>query len=122
LHFTHALLWRFFHSFGLGAALRAQSENKFLVRHYMKHYFYPRDDIRKGALEEAFANWKSMYNMSLCMTYGEVVFKSRVIWPKLITLMIASVSFIALAWKTYTIPQTWSVGDQLLRHILGVVR
>lgn len=70
LHFTHALLWRCFHSFGLGALLHAQSERKFLVRHYMKHYFYAQTDVRKGALEEAFANWKSIYNMSLSMTYG----------------------------------------------------
>ena len=70
LHFTHALLWRFFHSFGLGALLRAQSARKGYVRHYMKHYFYPKNDMRNAALQEAFENWKDLYNMSLCMTYG----------------------------------------------------
>ena len=70
LHFTHALFWRFFHSFGLGALLRAQSARKTYVRHYMKHYFYPKNDMRNAALQEAFENWKDLYNMSLCMTYG----------------------------------------------------
>ncbi|KAF9512838.1 hypothetical protein BS47DRAFT_1376879 [Hydnum rufescens UP504] len=100
LHFTHALFWRFFHSFGLGALLRAQSTRKGFVRHYMKHYFYPKNDMRNAALQEAFENWKDFYNLSLCMTY---------------------VSFVALAWKTYRLPQTWGAGDQLLRHILGAL-
>ena len=26
----------------------------------------------KGALIEAFSNWKSIYNMSMCMTYGKL--------------------------------------------------
>lgn len=68
---VHAFMWSMFHSFGLGLLLRAQSENKFLVRHFLKHYHYPRNDNGKGALYEAFSNWKSIYNMSMCMTYGE---------------------------------------------------
>ena len=71
LHFTHALLWCLFHSFGLGLILQAQSERKFLVRHFLKHYHYPRNDNGKGALIEAFSNWKSIYNMSMCMSYGK---------------------------------------------------
>jgi phosphatidylethanolamine N-methyltransferase len=74
LHFLHALAWRMFHSFALGFILRAQSSNKFLVRHFVKHYYYPYGEDsrsgRKAAVEEAFANWKAIYNMSLCMTYG----------------------------------------------------
>ena len=70
LHFVHALSWCLFHSFGLGLLLRAQSERKFLVRHFLKHYHYPRNDHGNGAVQEAFSNWKSMYNMSMCMTYG----------------------------------------------------
>ncbi|KAG8908830.1 phosphatidylethanolamine N-methyltransferase [Tulasnella sp. 403] len=98
LHFTHALLWRFFHSFGLGLLLKAQSDSKFMVRHFMKHYHYP--PASTGAIEETFRNWKGLYNMSLCMTYA---------------------SFIGLAWKTYSIPVDWTVGDQLLRHTLGLI-
>ncbi|OBZ74367.1 Phosphatidylethanolamine N-methyltransferase [Grifola frondosa] len=100
LHFTHALAWCLFHSFGLGLLLRAQSESKFLVRHFLKHYHYPRNDNGKGALQDAFLNWKSLYNLSMCMTYT---------------------SFIGLAWKTYSVPHEWTVGNELLRHTLGVI-
>lgn len=31
------------------------------------------------------------------------------------------VSFIGLAWKTYSIPTDWTVGVELLRHTLGAV-
>ena len=74
LYFCHALLWCLFHSFGLGLLLKAQSEKKFLVRHFLTHYHYPRNDNGKGALTEAFSNWKSIYNMSTCMTYGKLHF------------------------------------------------
>lgn len=70
LLFSHALLWRFFHSFGLGILLREQSRRKYMVGHFISHYYYPKGEIRQGALEDAFTNWKSLYNMSLCMTYG----------------------------------------------------
>ncbi|KZT00269.1 uncharacterized protein LAESUDRAFT_732419 [Laetiporus sulphureus 93-53] len=100
LHFVHALAWCLFHSFGLGLLLRAQSQRKFLVRHFLKHYHYPQRDRAKGAVLEAFSNWKVMYNLSMCMTY---------------------VSSVGLVWKTYTIPQDWTVGNELLRHTLGAI-
>ncbi|KAF7795113.1 hypothetical protein EIP86_006259 [Pleurotus ostreatoroseus] len=100
LYSAHTLTWCLFHSFGLGLLLRAQSERKFLVRHFLKHYHYPRGDDGKGALYEAFSNWKSIYNTSMCMTYA---------------------SFIGLAWKTYSIPNDWTVGNELLRHTLGAM-
>ncbi|EPQ55966.1 hypothetical protein GLOTRDRAFT_76181 [Gloeophyllum trabeum ATCC 11539] len=103
LYFAHALCWVLFHSVGLGLLLRAQSQHKFLVRHFMKHYHYPHDDRGDGAVVEAFANWKAIYNLSLCMTYG------------------ACASFGCLAWKTYAIPDEWSVGTELLRHTMGVL-
>lgn len=71
LHFVHASVWCLFHTFGLGLLLKAQSEKKFMVRHYLKHYHYPRNDNGKGAVQEAFSNWKAIYNTSMCMTYGE---------------------------------------------------
>nr|KIR88564.1 phosphatidylethanolamine N-methyltransferase [Cryptococcus tetragattii IND107] len=111
-HFLHALLWRLFHSFGLGLILRAQSKSKWLVRHYLKHYHYPEDahiddedesDIKesvvKRATEESFGNWQVMYNISLVMTY---------------------VSFVGLAWKTYHLPSDWTVSGTILRHVLGL--
>ncbi|QRW02367.1 methylene-fatty-acyl-phospholipid synthase [Ceratobasidium sp. AG-Ba] len=98
-YFLHALAWRIFHSFVLGGILKAQSEGKWLVRHYVQTYHYDqgRED---GAVEEAFASWKELYTMSLCGTYA---------------------SFVVLAWKNYSIPVDWSVGDQLLRHTFGML-
>ncbi len=82
-HFLHALTWRLFHSFGLGLLLRAQSNSKWLVRHFLKHYHYPgdlsndepadgqeRESVVRRATEEAFGNWQIGYNISLVMTYG----------------------------------------------------
>ena len=70
LHFCHALAWCIIHYFGLGLLLRAQSKSKFLVRHYLKNYHYSMDDGGQSAIVEAFANWKAIYNLSMCMTYG----------------------------------------------------
>lgn len=69
VHFLHALSWRLFHSFGLGLLLKAQSDSKWMVRHYVKHYYYP-PGSPTGAIEEAFDNWKGLYNLSSCMTYS----------------------------------------------------
>lgn len=74
LHFAHALAWCLFHCFGLGLLLRSQSRSKFLVRHFLKNYHYPPNDGDKGAVMEAFTNWKAIYNLSLCMTYGAFSF------------------------------------------------
>ena len=130
LYFFHALLWTLFHTFGLGCLLRAQSEKKFLVRHFIKHYHYPENDKGTGAVQEAFTNWKCIYNLSMCMTYGEnegaplhIVGAQRGIfsWKKLMSLSCLAVSFVGLVWKTYSFPSEWAVGNELLRHTLGVV-
>ncbi|KAF9559021.1 phosphatidylethanolamine N-methyltransferase [Agrocybe pediades] len=101
-HFLHALAWCIAHYFGLGLLLRAQSENKFLVRHYLKNYVYDyaQKDGAQNAIIEAFSNWKSIYNLSMCMTY---------------------VSCIGVAWKAYSVPHDWTVGHELLRHTLGAI-
>ncbi|SDA05367.1 BZ3501_MvSof-1269-A2-R1_Chr12-1g03351 [Microbotryum saponariae] len=96
LAFVHTLAWRCFHSFGLGSALKAQSERKWIVRHFLKHYHY---EVEGEAVDDAFKNWKATYNMSLCMSYA---------------------SFGALAWKCYSLPVDWTVGAQLVRHVLGI--
>ncbi|KAJ1303691.1 hypothetical protein OPQ81_008116 [Rhizoctonia solani] len=98
-YFLHALSWRIFHSFILGGILKAQSGSKWLVRHFVEHYYY-QQDREDGALEEAFTNWKQIYTMSLYGTYT---------------------SFVLLAWKTYSSPAEWTTGDQLLRHTLGLL-
>ena len=120
LHFVHAITWCLFQSFGLGVLLRAQSQSKFLVRHYLKHYHYPQHDRGQGAVQEAFQNWKVIYNLSMCMTYGEygmLQTSPRLMW------LIPVVSSACLAWRAYSIShwQQWTVGNELLRHTLGVV-
>ncbi|GAA5923256.1 hypothetical protein JCM3775_007484 [Rhodotorula graminis] len=97
LLFVHALAWRAFHTVALGVALKKQSERKWLVRHFLKHYHHEREG---DAVSETFDNWKGIYNLSLCMTY---------------------VSFIALAWKCYSIPANWGVGAVVVRHTLGLL-
>ena len=79
LHFVHALAWCGFHCIGLGLVLRAQSQSKFLVRHFLKHYHYPHNDRGQGAVHEAFQNWKQIYNTSMCMTYGGYGMFSRLL-------------------------------------------
>jgi len=114
LHFVHAIFWCSLHYFGLGLLLRAQSQNKFLVRHYLKNYHY--DDGGQGAIIEAFTNWKSIYNLSMCMTYGKS--SALPFCPSSLVL----VSCIGLVWKAYLLPTDWTVGDELLRHTIGIVR
>ncbi|KAG5637707.1 phosphatidylethanolamine N-methyltransferase [Sphagnurus paluster] len=99
LHFLHAVAWCLIHYVGLGYLLNAQSKNKYMVRHFMKNYHYSSNDGR-AAIAEAFTNWKAIYNLSMCMTY---------------------VSCIAVVWKTYSIPHDWTVGNELLRHVLGLL-
>lgn len=100
IHFAHACAWCLFHNFGLGLLLRAQSQSKYIVRHFLKNYHYPPNDNGDGAVQEAFTNWKGIYNLSLCMTY---------------------LSLGSLAWKTYTLPKMWTEGDELLCHTLGAL-
>ncbi|KAI0290051.1 phospholipid methyltransferase-domain-containing protein [Russula brevipes] len=100
LHFGHALAWTLFHTLCLGLVLHAQSTRKFLVRHFLEHYHYPMPDLRRGAVREAFASWKMVYNLSMCMSY---------------------VSCFGLVWKTYEPPHTWMTGNELLRHTIGTV-
>ncbi|KAK7448497.1 phosphatidylethanolamine N-methyltransferase [Stygiomarasmius scandens] len=100
LHVAHTLAWCMFHFVGLGFALREQSETKFLVRHFMKNYHYSANGDGKGATVEAFANWKAIYNASLTMTY---------------------ISFFGVVWRTYSLPQDWTVGTELLKHTMGAL-
>lgn len=96
LYYLNALAWRLIHSFGLGVLLHAQSENKWMVRHYLKHYVFSHSI---DAVYAAFSNWKVIYNTSLVMTYA---------------------SFGVLCWKCYApLGQDWTAGTDLLRHVLG---
>ncbi|KAF6750342.1 phosphatidylethanolamine N-methyltransferase [Ephemerocybe angulata] len=100
LHYFHALAWVFIHYVGLGQVLRAQSESKFLVRHFLKNYHYGERDVGEGPIIEAFTNWKIIYNLSMCMTY---------------------VSCLGLVWKSYSLPNDWGVGNELLCHTMGTL-
>ncbi|KAG8814574.1 phosphatidylethanolamine N-methyltransferase [Serendipita sp. 399] len=112
LHFAHALAWRIYYSFILGLILKGQSDSRFLVRHFLEHYHYSplsladspraRGDrgVKEGAIRDAFDNWKGMYNLGMVMCYA---------------------SFFGFAYQTYQLPAVWAVGDQLLRHTMGVL-
>jgi phosphatidylethanolamine N-methyltransferase len=119
LQFMHALVWCIIHYFGLGLLLRAQSDNKFLVRHYLKNYHYDTDG-GQNAIIEAFSNWKAIYNLSMCMTYG--MFALTYSATKRYNHLQNLVSCIGVAWKAYSLPHDWTVGNELLRHTLGTVR
>ncbi|KAF8932158.1 phosphatidylethanolamine N-methyltransferase [Dissophora ornata] len=84
-----ALLWRIFHSFVLGVVLSQQSVNKFYTKHFIKH---------GGTVQDAFQSWKSIFNLSNSMTYA---------------------TFFLAAFKMYSIPDNWTYGTVLLRHVLG---
>ncbi|KAI8085944.1 phospholipid methyltransferase-domain-containing protein [Gilbertella persicaria] len=86
-----AFFWRSVYSFGNGVILRSQSNNKFFTRHFIKW---------GGGAQEAFRNWKSIYNFTLCMSYT---------------------TFFIACWKTYTLPDNWAYGTTLLRHTLGLI-
>ncbi|CAO3574883.1 unnamed protein product [Mortierella alpina] len=85
-----ALLWRVFHSYVLGAVLSQQSVNKFYTKHFIKH---------GGTVQDAFQSWKSIFNLSNSMTYA---------------------TFFLAAFKMYSIPDDWTYGTVLLRHVLGL--
>ena len=86
---AHALLWRVWHSLGLGGILQAQSAKKTWTRHFVKY---------GESREEAWRQWKGVYHLSLVMTYA---------------------SFIAAVWKLYQTPTDWGSGLVPLRHIVG---
>ncbi|KAG0204692.1 phosphatidylethanolamine N-methyltransferase [Mortierella sp. GBA30] len=87
---VQALVWRVFHSYVLGAVLKQQSDNKFYTKHFIKH---------GGTVQDAFQSWKSIFNLSNSMTYA---------------------TFFLAAFKMYSIPDEWTYGTVLLRHVLGL--
>ncbi|PWN45243.1 hypothetical protein IE81DRAFT_209163 [Ceraceosorus guamensis] len=98
LAYLNALAWRAFHSGGLGLILSKQSQSKWMVRHFLKHYSF---NSSADAVYETFDSWKIIYNTSLVMTY---------------------ISYGILCWKCYVpLGSDWQVGTDLLRHVLGVL-
>ncbi|KAI9668052.1 MAG: phosphatidylethanolamine N-methyltransferase [Bathelium mastoideum] len=88
---TNAVIWRIWYSLGLGFILDRQSNKKKWTRHFIKY---------GESTEEAWRQWKGVYHLSMTMCY---------------------LSFITAAWKMYTLPENWSYGLVLLRHVVGVV-
>lgn len=57
-----ALFWRIIHTYGLGYILWRQGRDRWWVRRTIRE--------GRGAREEAFASWKSLYNASSCMVHS----------------------------------------------------
>ncbi|KAF2459033.1 phosphatidylethanolamine N-methyltransferas-like protein [Lineolata rhizophorae] len=87
---ANAAIWRLWYSLGVGYILDRQSNKKNWTRHFIK---YGEDT------EEAWRQWKGLYHLSMTMCYA---------------------SFIAAAYKMYSLPPDWEYGMALLRHVLGV--
>lgn len=86
----NAFVWRLWYVLGLGYILDRQSKKKNWTRHFIKY---------GDSKDEAWRQWKYLYHLSMTLCH---------------------VSFVAAAWKMYTIPGDWSYGLSLLRHVLGV--
>lgn len=86
---VQAVFWRLLHSVGLGLLLITQSSDKLWTKHFIKHGSTP---------WEAWSQWKSIYNTSLCLTY---------------------VSFVLACLQNYQLPKDWTYGTVLLRHTMG---
>lgn len=97
LNVLHAVAWRIFHSFVLGFILKAQSENKWLIKHYLKYYAHSDANEAKKCAFDAF---KRVYNLSLIMVY---------------------VSYLGVGYQTYQLPIQWTVGTELLKHTIGIM-
>jgi len=90
LFVLNAIAWRLWYSVGLGIMLTKQSNKKTWTRHFVKYGESP---------EEAWRQWKGMYHLSMTMCYT---------------------SFIAVAWKAYSVPSDWSYGLVLFNHVVGL--
>ncbi|KAL8691950.1 MAG: hypothetical protein Q9224_004063 [Gallowayella concinna] len=87
---ANAVLWRLWYSVGMGFVLNRQSNRKRWTRHFLKF---------GESTEEAWRQWKGMYHLSTTMCYA---------------------SFVAAAWKMYSLPPNWGYGLVLLKHTVGV--
>ncbi|PSN62282.1 phosphatidylethanolamine N-methyltransferas-like protein [Corynespora cassiicola Philippines] len=86
----NAFAWRLWYALGLGYILDRQSKKKNWTRHFIKY---------GDSKDEAWRQWKYLYHLSMIMCHA---------------------SFMAAAWKMYSLPPDWFYGLTLLRHVLGV--
>lgn len=89
LFVIHALFWRVWYHLGLGLILDQQSKTKMWTRHFVKF---------GESKDEAWRQWKAVHHISMIM---------------------ANASFIAACWKMYNLPEDWTYGGVLLKHVLG---
>jgi phosphatidylethanolamine N-methyltransferase len=85
-----ATFWRLCYSIGIGFILDRQSNKKRWTRHFVKY---------GESTEEAWRQWKGIYHLSMVMCYT---------------------SFICATWKMYHLPEDWTYGMTLLRHVIGI--
>ena len=85
----NAVLWRLWFSVGVGYILNRQSTKKRWTRHFLKF---------GESTNEAWRQWKGTYHIAMTMCYA---------------------SFIAAAWKVYSLPDSWDDGLIVLKHVLG---
>ena len=90
LFIINAAAWRLWYSIGIGYLLNRQSEKKKWTRHFVKY---------GESMNEAWRQWKGTYHLSMTLCYA---------------------SFAAAAWKMYALPEDWSYGLVLLRHVIGL--
>jgi phosphatidylethanolamine N-methyltransferase len=87
---AQAVVWRLWHSLGLGVILTLQSDDKMFTRHFVKY---------GESAGEAWRQWKGMYHISMAMCHG---------------------SFVAACWKMYELPDNWDHGWAILKHVVGL--
>jgi phosphatidylethanolamine N-methyltransferase len=90
LFVANAVVWRLWYSIGIGYMLNRQSEKKKWTRHFVKY---------GESTREAWRQWKGTYHLSMTLCYT---------------------SFVAAAWKMYSVPADWSYGWTLLKHVIGL--
>jgi len=90
LFFINAFVWRLWYGLGLGYILDRQSKKKNWTRHFIKY-----GDTK----EEAWRQWKCLYHLSMIMCQA---------------------SFLAAAWKMYTLPPDWFYDLTAFRLVLGI--
>ena len=84
-----AAFCRIWYSVGVGFLLNRQSNKKRWTRHFLKY---------GESTWEAWRQWKGTYHLSMTMCYS---------------------TFIAAAWKSYTMPSDWSSSLILFKHVIG---
>jgi phosphatidylethanolamine N-methyltransferase len=89
LFVANAAIWRLWYSVGIGYMLNRQSEKKKWTRHFVKY---------GESTREAWRQWKGTYHLCMTLCYA---------------------SFVAAAWKMYSLPADWSYGWALLKHVIG---